>query len=80
MKNVLYVILGIFLILLTSASTAVVTANVIKVEPATPKSTIVFYEYNPEFISNRTKPYLKQGYVLKAVYGDKYQIVVLEKY
>ncbi len=52
----------------------------IKVEPATPKSTIVFYEYNPEFIPNRTKPYLKQGYVLKAVYGDKYQIVVLEKY
>ena len=80
MKNVLYVILGIFLILLTSASTAVVTANVIKVEPATPKSTIVFYEYNPEFIPNRTRPYLKQGYVLKAVYGDKYQIVVLEKY
>lgn len=50
------------------------------IKPATPKATIVFYEYNPNLVPGRVRPYLKQGYVLKSVYGDRFQIVVLEKY
>ncbi len=80
MKNILYFLLGIFLVVLTSASTAVVTANVMTIKPATPKATIIFYEYNPNLVPGRARPYLKQGYVLKSVYGDRFKIVVLEKY
>lgn len=76
MKNTFYFILGICLIVLTS----VTTVSVMTVKPATPKQTIVFYEYSPQEIPKRAYPYLRKGYVLKAVYGDRFQIVVMEKY
>lgn len=76
MKNTFYFILGICLIVLTSAT----TVSVMTVKPATPKQTIVFYEYSTQDIPKRTYPYLRKGYVLKAIYGDRYQIVVMEKY
>jgi hypothetical protein len=76
MKNIFYFILGICLIVLTSAT----TVSVMTIKPATPISTVVFYEYSPQVIPKKINPYLKKGYVVKAVYGDRFQIVVLEKY
>lgn len=76
MKQVFYFILGVCLVVLTSAT----TVSVMTIKPATPKQTIVFYEYYPQNIPKITYPYLRKGYVLKAIYGDTFQIVVMEKY
>ena len=76
MKNLFYFILGISLITLISAT----TVSVMTIKPATPKSTVVFYEYDHKDIPKRVYPYLEKGYIIKAMYGDRYQIVVLEKY
>ena len=76
MKNLFYFILGISLITLISAT----TVSVMTIKPETPKSTVVFYEHNYKNIPKRVDPYLKKGYIIKAIYVERYQIVVLEKY
>lgn len=85
MKNTFYIILGIALVILTSAT----TASIMTVKPATPKSTIVksfrsMYGLEKD-IEEFTKEKIKQGYIVKSVAlmdDDSMSkgIVVLEKY
>ena len=85
MKNVLYFLLGIFLITLTSAA----TVSVMTVKPAKPKTFIVKnfrYEYNADDVELYIKARMKEGWTLKVAeaansgQGDACWIVVLEKY
>ena len=76
MKNIFYFILGICMIILTSAT----TVSVMTIKPSTPINTVVFYEYNSFLIPKRIESYIKKGYILKSIYGDRFPIVVLEKY
>lgn len=79
MKNLFYFVLGICLIVLTSAT----TVSVMKIEPAKPKSTIVFYEFNEYDVVSKIKTYVKQGYILKSCNGASSSgrwITVMEKY
>ena len=58
MKNIFYFVLGLCLVILTSAT----TASVMTVKPAPPKSVVTYYGDNPkEFISK----YSKMGYIFK---------------
>lgn len=85
MKNVLYFLLGIFLITLTSAA----TVSVMTVKPAKPKTFIVKnfkYEYNADEVEIYIKARLKEGWILKEAEAansgghDACWIVVMEKY
>lgn len=84
MKNVFYFMLGIALVILTSAT----TVSVMTVKPATPKYFIVksFYEYHS---SERQADFIikmsKKGWVLKSQslavnLNVLHGIVVMEKY
>lgn len=58
MKNLFYFVLGLCLVILTSAT----TVSVMTVKPATPKVVVTYYGDNPkEFISK----YSKMGYIFK---------------
>jgi len=75
MKNILYFILGICLVVLTSAT----TVSVITIKPAKPKSTVFIYFNSTKDV----KPYLEKGYIIKIVSkGNEFTTghVVLEKY
>ena len=81
MKNIFYFILGVCLIILTSAT----TASVMTVKPASPKSVLIF---STEDGTSHVKDFIKKnsrlGYIVKSVagtsqYGTSW-IVVMEKY
>lgn len=75
MKNLFYFILGLCLIILTSAT----TVNVMTVKPAIPKSTVCFRFSNIDEL----KPYIQQGYIVKIISkGDELSTghVIMEKY
>ena len=83
MKNLFYVLLGIALIVLTSAT----TVSVMTVKPAVPKSifTCEFYDYSQA--KSAILKYSKSGYVLKSMVtnGSEYTsyyhgFIVMEKY
>jgi len=79
MKNVFYFILGVCLIVLTSAT----TVSVMKVEPAKPKSVICFYEYQETYVVEKIKKYTSAGYIVKSCNGAGSSgrwIVIMEKY
>jgi hypothetical protein len=84
MKNVFYVLLGIALVILTSAT----TVRVITVKPATPKYFVV-KEFTDADIGDVQAEYIKKmikkGWILKSqsLAGKQYTIygiVVMEKY
>lgn len=82
MKNLFYFVLGLCLIILTSAT----TVSVMTVKPATPKSTICF-TVKYQTVSNKILTYTKNGYSVKFISGisDRYEgqnfvTVVMEKY
>lgn len=73
MKNALYVILGIILITLVSAT----TVSVMTIKPQQPKSTV--YLRNGEVYE--VNEWIKKGYQIKCISRSDYNIaVVLEKY
>jgi serine kinase of HPr protein (carbohydrate metabolism regulator) len=82
MKHLFYLVLGILIVILTSAT----TVSVMTVKPATPKSVAVFSDnYSNEELMDKIKSYVKKGYVLKSIAGSGKQytdtwIVVMEKY
>lgn len=78
MKNAIYFILGICLVVLTSAS----TISIMTVKPAKPKSVLVTYgrAYN---IKRTACEYIKNGYQIKVIQGTHYSneiMLVMEKY
>lgn len=81
MKNLFYFVLGLCLIILTSAT----TVSVMTVKPAVPKSIIVFVGRGSD-IANFIKVNTKKGYIVKhfsnltATNGDTGDLVVMEKY
>lgn len=85
MKNTFYFMLGIVLVILTSAT----TVSVMTVKPAKPKLTLVksfLSEIGSEQVAEYIKNQVKNGYILKSVEGannGKYQstwIIVMERY
>lgn len=69
--------LGIALIILTSAT----TVSVMTVKPATPKATIIVSGWDTPELNGKIKPYLQKGYVVKNVAaGDGARVVIMEKY
>ena len=80
MKNIIYLILFVIGMVLTSAT----TATIMTVKPAVPKSIITFYYDNPKDIQININKYIKNGYIIKiiAANGDyhKTYFVVMEKY
>lgn len=81
MKNVFYLILGIALVILTSAT----TVSVMTVKPAKPKATIVLdSNLGQSNIKELIYHYIKEGYIVKSIAGTPhyghYWIVVMEKY
>lgn len=80
MKHILFLILGILLVILTSAT----TVSVMTVKPATPKSVIVFNNNDIDETQYKIKEYTKKGYIVKTISsnGDYHKswIVVMEKY
>jgi hypothetical protein len=82
MKKIMYFLLGIGLVVLTSAT----TVSVMTVKPATPKSTICFTT-NYQSVSSKIISYSNVGYSVKFISGitDRYEgqnfvTVVMEKY
>lgn len=85
MKQVFYFMLGVSMVVLTSAA----TVNIMTVKPSTPKTTIVksfrtMYGLEQE-MEEFTREKVKQGYIVKSVamMDDESMskgIVVLEKY
>jgi hypothetical protein len=87
MKNVFYFLLGITLILLTSATTiSVMTVKVdtpVNVKPVKPVSIATFYQngVNADIICQRIREYSAKGYIVKSMVGSDFNIiVVMEKY
>lgn len=81
MKNVFYLILGIALVVLTSAT----TVSVMTVKPQKPKATIVLdTDIGESDIRKQIYRYIKEGYIVKSIAGTSQYggawIVVMEKY
>jgi hypothetical protein len=84
MKNIFYFVLGISLVILTSAT----TANLITVKPANPKYIVVksFYEnLGSDVQANFIRDMMSKGWILRSqsLAGKQYNlhgIVVMEKY
>jgi len=78
MKNTFYVLLGIALIVLTSAT----TVSVMTVKPAKPKSVIVKITRYAEDTNKFIYTYVKQGYTIKSSDGDGdgNWLIIMEKY
>jgi hypothetical protein len=85
MKKAFYLILGIALVVLTSAT----TVNIMTVKPAPPKLYMVktfTKEYSCENVGNYISQQMKKGWILKEVEGandgQSYStwVVVMEKY
>jgi hypothetical protein len=84
MKNVFYFLLGIALIVLTSAT----TVSVMTVKPATPKSVMTCVG-DINHCSKQIRLYIQRGYVVKFIsqsqgqysgYDETRCLVVMEKY
>ena len=78
MKNAIYFILGICLVILTSAS----TISIMTVKPAKPSSVLVTYGY-AEDIKRTANEYVRDGYQIKMIQGTHYPsqiMLVMEKY
>lgn len=85
MKNIFYFILGVCLIILTSAT----TVSVMTVKPEKPKQ-IVVEIFDDEYVTSSIKTFIenkhKQGWILKEIVGFKQNdyksdwVVVMEKY
>ena len=80
MKNVIYLILFVIGMILTSAT----TATIMTVKPAIPKSVITFSCENHRDMQINIDKYVKNGYVIKTVVanGDDYKLyfVIMEKF
>ena len=77
MKNIFYFMLGICLIMLTSAT----TVSVMTFKPSTPKYTIVVSSWDTDGLNDKIKPYIKNGYIVKTISaGDNARVALLEKY
>jgi hypothetical protein len=85
MKNIFYILLGVALVILTSAT----TVSVMTVKPAQPKVFIVksfTYETNSGNVHRYIKYQMKKGWILKEVEGANdgefasTWVVVMEKY
>ena len=85
MKNTIYFMLGIALVILTSAT----TVSVMTVKPEKPKLTLIksfWLESDSEQVAKYIKNQVKNGYILKSVEGandgQSYStwIVIMEKY
>jgi hypothetical protein len=85
MKNIFYILLGVALVILTSAT----TVSVMTVKPAQPKVFIVksfTYETNSGNVARYIKDQMKKGWILKEVEGANdgefasTWVVVMEKY
>lgn len=81
MKNLFYFVLGLCLIILTSAT----TVSVMTVKPATPKSVISIYE-DADKTNSKILNYCNKGYIVKQLSlsingsGVRKAMVVMEKY
>lgn len=82
MKNLFYLILGIVLVTLVSAT----TVSIMTVKPAKPISTTCFTGYG-EGVKSQILNYASQGYILKQIEANghtqaqfTYYVVVMEKY
>jgi hypothetical protein len=79
MKNLFYFLLGLSLIVLTSAT----TASILTIKPETPKSVFV-KEYRMERdVVAAVKQYSKAGYIVKSCNGagsGGWWILIMEKY
>ncbi len=84
MKNVTYFLLGIALVVLTSAT----TVSIMTVKPAKPKS-VVAITGNTNKVSQKILEYSRKGYIFKfgtqsqaqyTGYGNTNCLVVMEKY
>lgn len=78
MKNLFYFILGICLIVLTSAT----TVSVMTIKPATPKSVLVTYG-SVYHIKRTADDYIIKGYQIKIIQDSHYAneiMLVMEKY
>ncbi len=78
MKNTIYFMLGICLVVLTSAS----TVSTMTVKPAKPSSVLVTYGY-AEDIKRTANEYVRDGYQIKMIQGTHYAsqiMLVMEKY
>jgi hypothetical protein len=75
MKNLFYFVLGLCLVILTSAT----TASVMTVKPATPKSIVSFYDVrcNGYNVARKIKEYSSKGYIYKHGFGSDCHIVVV---
>jgi hypothetical protein len=79
MKNIFYFILGICLIVLTSAT----TVSVMTIKPAIPVSTVIIQTSwaNMDNTQNRILNYAKQGYIVRSTVGvDTRAFIIMEKY
>ena len=84
MKNILFFFLGIAAVLLMAGTQG---RQLFLLEPVTPKMVMIL-TYNGGCVSNckeplniQAKPYLRQGYIIKLVTSDRYEmLMVLEKY
>jgi len=80
MKHLFYLILGVLIVILTSAT----TVSVMTVKPATPKSVAVFGNSSEGDAIENIKQYVRKGYIVKSVAGTSQYghdwIVVMEKY
>ena len=78
MKNLFYFVLGLCLIILTSAT----TVSVMTIKPETPKSTVVEITRYKEDTKKFTSLYIKKGYVIKSANGDGSGnwLIIMEKY
>lgn len=77
MKHLFYLVLGVFIVILTSAT----TISVMTVKPATPKATIIVGGWTTSELNENIKPWIKKGYVAKDLTaGDGGRFVILEKY
>jgi len=78
MKNLFYFVLGLCLIILTSAT----TVSTMIVKPDKPKSTVIeitrYREDSKKFIYS----YIKKGYIVKSANGDGNGnwLIIMEKY
>jgi hypothetical protein len=72
-------VLGILIVILTSAT----TVSVMTVKPATPKSVIVFEKNSTSETIESIREYVRKGYIIKSVSVDANyhsHIVIMEKY
>ncbi len=79
MKNLLYFLLGLSMIILTSAT----TASILTIKPETPKAVFV-KEYRMESdVVAAVRKYTKAGYIVKSCNGagsGGWWILIMEKY